>query len=116
MRRGRLVRIPDEFARPGGLERGLDGLLAGKRRKRWGRGKNGRMDWDTKNIERRRRDRLDRWNLRTAMSEWLCDWEWNSGRENSLCHLDDDYCWDDQEYAGSWSDCWWSITFPDLMR
>lgn len=93
VRRGKLVRIPDRFAR----ERST-----GKRQKRWGRGEN-------KDVERHRREKADRWALRLAMADWLYGWELR------LCDWDDDY-WDDQEYDCSWSDSGGSVTFLDLMR
>lgn len=120
VRRGRLVRIPDKFVR----ER-----AAGKHRKRWGRGENGRMDWErqkqvmrehsrssrrrysyyTKDVERHRREKGDRWALRLDMIEWLRAFNpyWDDWEE--------DY-WDDVEYECEWTDRGWSVTFLDLMR
>lgn len=119
VRRDRLVRIPDEFVHV---------RASGKHRKRWGRGENGRMDWErqrqvmrehsrsdrrrysfyTKDVERKRREKADRWDLRLLMDEWwLCGWD-----------RDDYWDWDDWDEARdcSWTDPGWSVTFIDLMR
>lgn len=122
VRRDQLVRIPDRFV----MER-----RAGPQRKRWGRGENGRMDWErqrqvmrehsrsdrrrfsyyTKDVERKRREKLDRWNVRTIMADWLYE------QERGRCYWDDDWDdWDDREYENSWVDPGWSVTFLDLMR
>jgi hypothetical protein len=125
VRRGRLVCIPERFVR----ER-----IAGKHRVRWGRGENGRMDWErqkqvirlhsrsdrrhysfyTKDVERRRRERLDRWSVKTAMAEWLYTWEWGSVFDYD--HWDDGSFWDDDGRGVAWEDYGWSVTLLDLMR
>lgn len=118
VRRDRLVRIPDRF---------VHGHGSGAQRQCRGRG-SGRMDWErqrqvlrecsrpyrrryslfTRDAERQRRERVDRWSLRIAMAEWL--YEWGEGPS----YWDD---MDDDEARGvEWRDPGWEVTFLDLMR
>jgi len=123
VRRGMLVRVPDAFTNPD--------RLAGERRKRWGMGRQGRMDWErqqrviashargrvrrysrfTRDMIVAKREQAVRWDVRGAMAEWLYAWE-----------LDLDYrdCDDYDDYDDDWWDDWvppqWSVTLPDLMR
>jgi hypothetical protein len=78
------------------------------------RGDRRRYSFYTKDVERKRRERLDRWNLRMAMAEWLYGWDGTYWAFD----FDFDEDWEDWETDDehAWTDSGWSVTFLDLMR